>query len=345
MAEQPHDYAVVIGLNDYPTFGARGRPLAGAIEDAGRVARWLTDKEVGGGLPDANCRLIQSTPEPLSPTREVIDFALGSIFSRAEAGGGRRFYLYFSGHGQAKSPLDTALCLSHWSVMFRHAALSSERYQEMLLRCSPFQEVVLLLDCCRIRSVDAAGGSSEIGCAVPVGGAGVKRFMVGYATEFQNAAMEAEATGGVGVDEEGPIVRGHFTEALLAALYGGAARPEGGVPADKLKEYLEVNVARIASDHGHTQNAHVLSDFPEEAQPVFGSAQPRANFHIEFSPERSGPILLEAPDLEPVREDDASTGPWDLVLEKGTHRLEERRTGQEKYVPFVPSEETTNVTF
>jgi hypothetical protein len=344
--EQPQDYAIVIGLNDYPSFGARGRPLEGAIEDAARFARWLTDREVGGGLPDANCKLIRSTADPLGPRREAIDMALDQVLTSADMTGGRRLYFYFSGHGQARSAADVALCLSHWSATrFRHAALSSESYRDMLLRCSPFAELVILLDCCRIRSVDATGASSEIGCAVPVDGAGQKRFLLGFATEFQSAAMEAQSAGGAGLDDEGPIVRGHFTEALLAALYGGAARAEGGVTAGALKGYLENNVPRIASAHDHQQAAQVVLDFAEGAQPVFGSAVPEGNVRIAFSPQRQGAILLEGPDLRAIQEGDAATGPWNLTLEPGLHRLLERGSGEEQILRFQPGREVADVAF
>lgn len=344
MPEQPIDYAVVVGLNDYPRFGSQGRPLQGAIEDAERFASWLKDKDTGGGLPDDNCKLVLSSPDPLEPkSKWPIDQAFGEVIDAATAaGGGRRLYFYFSGHGQARSVHDVALCLCHWSAQFRSAALSAELYKNMLLRCSPFGELVVLLDCCRIRSIDATGHDSDIGCAVPRDDAGSKRFMIAFATEFQNAAMEAEVAG---AGEEGPVVRGHFTEALLAGLNGGAARPGGGVSSGALKRYLELTVPRIAKDHEHTQNAQVIVDFPEEAQPIFGSALPQANFRIEFSPGRQGEMLLEGPSLEAVKRGDATTGPWSLTLERGRYLLRDLARGEDRNIPFRPAEEVTVVTF
>jgi Caspase domain len=344
MPEEASDYAVVVGLNDYPQFGAQGRPLAGAIEDAKRFAAWLKDTRTGGGLPEANCAAILSVPDPLAPDRLAIDRALDSVMTRAAAqGGGRRLYFYFSGHGQAKSAMDVALCLCHWSPRFRYAALSSASYRDMFLKCSPFQEIVILLDCCRIRSIDAMGADSEIGCPIPVADAGAKRSLVGFATEFQSAAMEAEVEAAEG--EEGPVVRGHFTEALLAGLRGGAASPAGGVRAGDLKRYLERQVPRIARDHQHVQTAQVVADFPEDAQPVFGSALPEANFRIEFSPGRRGEVVLEGPDLEEIRRGDASTGPWLLTLAKGRYLLRDLGTGEQRDIPFRPAGEVTVVAF
>ena len=344
MPEQPRDYAVVIGLNHYPKFGAAGRPLQGAIEDAERFSAWLRDTDTGGGLPAANCKTVLSVADPLGPSKLAIDEALAWVITDARAaGGGRRLYFYFSGHGQAKSAHDVALCLCHWSPLFRYAALSSALYKDMFLKCSPFNEVVILLDCCRIRSIDATGGDSDIGCAVPVEDAGAKRFMMGFATEFQSAAMEAEVS--EAGDRDGPLVRGHFTEALLAGLRGGAALPSGGVTSRELKRYLELNVPRIANDHQHAQTAQVIDDFPEDAPPVFGAALPEANFCIEFSPQRQGEIVLEGPDLEVVQRGDASTGPWRLTLAKGRYLLRDVAGADQRDIRFQPSEEVTVVTF
>jgi len=346
MSEQANDYAIIIGLNHYPTFGAQGRPLAGAIEDATRFKSWLTDPNVGGGLPEANCQLLCSTPDRPWPKREAVDEALHFVWRSAKSkGGGRRLYLYFSGHGQARRRDDVAMCLPHWSAEFRHAALSSDAYREMLLRCGPFAELIVLLDCCRIRSIDAAGGASELGCATAVADSGAKRSLIAFASEFQNAAMEAESAGGVGATGEGPIVRGHFTEALLQALYGGAANTAGGVLANELKRYLENNVPRIAAAHGHTQHAHVIIEFPEDAQPVLGAASPQANTCIKFSSTRSGVIALEGERLKVIREGDAADGPWQLGLPVGLYRLVERDTGSESYVRIAGTDGMTHVTF
>lgn len=338
MPEQPHDYAVVVGLNDYPRFGSSGRSLEGAVEDAKRFAGWLEDSATGGGLPKENCKLVTSTPEPLSPTQSGIDEAIELVWGTAEKNGGaRRLYFYFSGHGQAKKSQDVALCLCHWSTRYRHAALSSQYYLDMLLSCTPFEEVIVLLDCCRVRAVDATGAASQLGCAVPLATAGSKGHLVAYGTEFQNPAFEAEAEVTEG---SGPIVRGHFTEALLAGLRGGAAQPGGGVTATGLQGYLEIEVPRIANEHQHTQQARVTSDFKQATEPVFGTALPVANFTVEFGPARKGTIVLEGPDLAVIKEADAATGPWNVKLEKGLHRLLEKDTGETRDIRFEPGKET-----
>ncbi|UVC19339.1 caspase family protein [Mesorhizobium onobrychidis] len=337
MPKRPTHYALVIGINDYPGYGSR-RTLQGAVRDATRFKDWLCDTTIGGGLDPANCELIVSSDNPVRPIHEEIDNALERIVTAAAAAGGpaERLYFYFSGHGLSMDTHNVALCLANWSGMRRHAALSSHQYLEYLKQCSPFREVIVFLDCCRIRQGGVIGRASELGCAVPVDGAGAKRHLIGYATEFGDTAFEAPDT----TDDE---VRGHFTEVLLAALSGAAARPAGGVTAAALQEYLEKNVQLVAKASNHKQIAQVPSDLPGHT--LFGSAKPIANCTIRFSAARQGQILLEDPDLTPVHQADVTTAPWTLGLRPGLYCLTEIGTGTQYNFRFQPVPGFNDVTF
>jgi hypothetical protein len=344
MPLQPTHYALVVGINDYPDYGTGGRSLKGAIKDAQRVDEWLRDVDIGGGLPKDNCKLVLSNGQPLGPLQMNIDVALQEIWKNARTSGGERFYFYFSGHGLSVQSENVALCLANWSSDFRHAALSSQSYLEFLKQCTPFQEVVVFLDCCRVRQGGVIGMPTQLGCAVPIEGAGAKRSLVAYATEFQQAAFEAPADEETGTD--GVVkneVRGHFTEALIAALRGGAAQPAGGVTAEALKKYLEAEVPRIAKASNHNQVPQIPFDLPLGV--VFGAAKPIANCEIRFSAGRHGTIRLEDGDLTAIREDDASTGPWRVALKPGLYNLEEMATGAMKQFRFRPTESSDNVEF
>lgn len=336
MPRQPAHYALAIGINDYPGYGSR-RTLKGAVKDARRFATWLRNQNTGGGLDPGNCELIVSSENPPRPLREEIDKALERIWNKAKANGGDRFYFYFSGHGLSAESDNVALCLANWSSNRRHAALSSNEYLKFLKKCTPFKEIIVFLDCCRVRGV--IGLRSELDCAEPIDGSGDKRHLIGYAAEFDRSAFEAPATPGGPGDE----VRGHFTEALLAALSGGAARPTGGVTAAALKDYLEKNVEQIARASGHKQIPQVPFDLP--ADTVFGSAMPLANCEIRFSAARAGTILLEGPELDVIRRADAATGPWLVALRPGLYCLTEVATGATHYFPFRPTETFNHVTF
>jgi hypothetical protein len=344
------DYALVIGLNDYPSYGgANGRTLKGAIRDATDFADWLLDQNTGGGVPPANLKLVTSTPNPLAPDKQRIDAELLSIVQAARQHGGRRLYIYFSGHGHVSGDVynEVALCLPHWSADWRHAALSSSGYVNYVLKCSPFEEILVFFDCCRVKQVAALGENSGLDCPLAV--AQKRKVLWAYASEFLKPAFEGAASGnGAGTqDDPAEEVRGHFTKALLAALKAGAARPQGGVSVRSLKSYLESNVERIARGAGHNQRPQVPLDMEDADQDaiVLGSAVPEANVVIQFSPGRHGTIELEAPNLEILKAGDAATGPWRVRLEKGIYLLRELATGTEQTLRFVPAGEVVNVTF
>lgn len=353
MPENPQDYALVIGLNDYPDYGAGGRSLKGAIDDAEEVAKWLRNKAVGGGLAYNHVKLIRSSVSPLAPDQRDIDRALQEIATQAKETGARRFYFYFSGHGHVSGDVrhDVALCLPHWSRDNRNAALSSSRYLNYILKCNPFTEIVMLLDCCRVKQVAAIGKQSDLDCPLPVGGE--RKTLVAYASEFLKSAFEAGAArGGEEEGEHGDAaaideVRGHFTQALLAGLWAGAARPEGGVTARALKRYLEANVERIAQAASHVQKPQIPLDMSDEEADtmVFGSALPEANVEITFGAGRIGMVELEGPTAEILKADDAATGPWRLRLEKGLYLLRALATGENRSLRFVPTAEVTRVEF
>jgi hypothetical protein len=345
MPLEPKDFALVIGINHYPNYGSSGRPLEGAIRDAKAIWNWLTDQTIGGGLPPENCHLLLSslnTVDPPQPRKDKIDEALDKIWQaarKAQEGGvePRRFYFYFSGHGQSLGPEDVALCMSNWARNREAAALSVKKYLNFVQECLPFREVVVFLDCCRSRKINARAQESELTCAAPRDAAGQTQVFVAYATEFQAAAFEGGPSPPAEDDE--PIVHGHFTEALLAALRGGAARPAGGVTASNLWRYLYRMVPRIAKRHRHEQSP-IISPFaipPDDPnEPVFGAAPRLAmvDVKIAFTPARQGPIKLEGPNLEVVRQGEVASGPWEETLPLATHLLTDLGTGARQ--DFIP---------
>lgn len=346
MALSERDYALVIGLNDYPNVGSRGRSLQGARADAEAFAEWLGDTERGGGVPQNQLVTLYSQPDGSAPRRDDVDAELERLWNSSNRNGARRLYFYFAGHGQAKSINDVALCLPHWSISFRHAALSLARYREFLMECTQFSEVMMFLDCCRVRTVDASGSGSELACPSPTDSATTRRHMIAFASEFQNPAFEARVQVGE-VDEEGPVIRGHFTRGLLSGLWGAAAEETGGVPLQALKAHLEREVPRLAAAAGHQQVPHVLYDFPETDLPVFGTATrvTKAQVTIRFTPTRSGEIVLEDGTTLVIKKGDVGSGPWELELGRGWYHLTETVTGEDKGFRFIPESGAIDVEF
>lgn len=343
MAENRSDYALVVGINHYPDF----RNLEGAIEDAKDFAKWLYQDSEGGNLPKDHCRVILSQPNPLRPPHEEIDEELGRIFGMLGNDNGRRFYLYFSGHGMSQDNIGANLCLARWSAkLWRNAALDSLDYLKTILGSGKFEEVVFLLDCCRVRPINAHGLPSALGFPRPDDEAGKSKRFIGYATEFQNSAYEAEVSDGVS-EESRPLIRGHFTRALMKGLRGAAAVEPGGVPATFLKKYLEAETPRIAAVAKQSQKSEVDNGLPSNPDPVFGTFKPlnRIKVTIRFSEGRVGPIVLEGPTLDEIRRGMPDTGPWEQSLQKGWHALRDLGNGGEKTFSVGSLKEVNNVDF
>lgn len=326
MSKNPDDYALVVGINDYPNY----ENLHGAIEDAQDFAKWLFEDSDGGGVPEREFQKVLSTPKPLRPIQEEIDDALIAMFQNLGRNRGRRFYLYFSGHGLGQSNLGADLCMPKWSKEYRRkAALDSMDYLKLILGSGKFDEVIFFLDCCRVRQIKASGLPSTLDFVRPGEIAGNGKYFIGYATEFQNSAYEAATANG----SNGHVptaVRGHFTRALMNALRGGASIASGGVPAQTLKEYLELYVPRIAAEHNHVQTPEVVNGLSAAHGALFGSSKPTRsiNVKITFQARRAGTIVLEGPDLEEIERGEASTAPWRLHLERGWHALRQLNTGE-----------------
>ena len=262
------DYALVVGIDDYPRY----RPLKGAVKDAEDFVNWLCKEPTGGCIPTGNCKPIFSAAKPLAPLQDQIDEAFDAIFSSIPKGTmARRLYLYFSGHGMAESNLITDLCLANWAEKFPNRALSAEQYLEAVLKLGKFEQIIMLLDCCRVRMVAMQGHSPDFIVPSPGKDAPKARYFLANATEFLNSSYEAATESKAQTDA--PMVRGYFTRALLAALRGEAAIAPGGVPASRLKDYLEKNVPLLAKNAGYAQDPEVNNGL--KGDPVFGSAPPK----------------------------------------------------------------------
>lgn len=336
MPEHVGHYALVVGIDHYPKF----RPLKGACKDATDFHGWLIDPE-GGCVPAANTELVLSKEDPVRPIHDDIDDALEKLLSKARGDGGdKRLYLYFSGHGLGRNNIGADLCLASWSKQRRAMALDSMGYLQLLMGCGYFREVIFLLDCCRVREVRSTALPPTIELPAPGDGAPACRSFIGYATEFLNAAFEAE-TGQTDGESE---VRGHFTRALMDALKGAAAEPGGGVRASKLKEYLEVNTPLIAKASNHIQSPEVVNGLDAQDDPLFGHAKPPIQaegfvVNIVFKSFVNGEAVVEDGQLRELKRGDVATGPWRIPVSGRTMLLlRYLPTGAEKNVRVEGSE-------
>lgn len=305
------DFAIVIGINDYPEF----RPLEGAIADATSFTKWLRDGN-GGGLSDwpddPNGRriwLVTSTakPEP-RPEQKHVDNALADLIRVADAnGGGRRLYFYFAGHGARATDAvaNVALLLADWSRERARLGLSSERYTDGLREYRLFEEIAVFLDCCRSDVRDDIGqliGMPSMVTLNPQTRTDKTDVFIAYASRVGQVSFERR---------HGGPVQGVFTHCLLELLH------KGPIAAGIMKDALERDVKR----HHTGQRAEVINGF--DANAVFG-VSPLPELCITFTPGR-GPVQLLDGALQVVAEHDPATGPWTRrAMKTGLYKLKDR---------------------
>jgi hypothetical protein len=237
----PNDYALVIGINDYPQWERGKYTLKSPNQDALDFYEWLIDAE-GGGLPREHAHLVQSVPNPLAPYQFQIDRVFGEIRDQSVNKERRRFYFYFSGHGH--SPGTTfdkqCLCLPNWSPDAPGAALDLESYIKAAVGCLNFSESVFFLDCCRVRAIAPIGKISDLEC----GNATTtdRHYAIVYSSDHHKPSLEGEVKqqAEVGGAADDKLIRSYFTLALLNIL------KKETIELVPLVRRLKVDVAALA---------------------------------------------------------------------------------------------------
>jgi hypothetical protein len=316
-----NDYALVIGINDYPNFTS----LNSACKDAQNMHAWLTN-ESGGGLPDFQCKLLLSGLNPTKPLYMHIDEEMQILYDLAKSNKeSRRFYFYFSGHGIGESPDDNALCMADWSRTFRIRALSSRDYINNIVNSGYFTEVFFLLDCCRNNLV----GGQGLPPSNPFIGIGKKtsqcRKFIAYATDYTNPAFEAA------VNKENTLLNNSFfTKALLEGLNGAAADPDTGIiTAQRLKQHTTTKTSEYASIEKKLQRVEILDGLDENT--VITQIVPqKTKLNISFKFSRFGnDIALIDSKLNKITTQ-ANDEVWQIELAKnGLYLLSDETNGEE----------------
>lgn len=357
---QLRDYALVVGIDNYPKFGTNGRDLKGAIRDARLFSKWLLDNDKGGGVPADHCKVITSDGNPMALNKDTIDDAMDEIWNSARNnGGGRRLYMFFSGHGQLVDSADflsfeQTLCLPRWSYTRPNAAILTDSYRKAVQNCMPFEEIAVFLDCCRVSTMRVRADNTSLGCLQPRQGFDDVKKQVFFAAEPMKRAFEGNGNEARDNDGEGEIVHGHFTSALIQGLKKGHARPGGGISAKELWEHLRYWVPRVAEDAGQEQKPRTDPPNPYDDM-IFGCAVPEedeqtpvaadANFEIRFSDWRAGPVQLLDASADVVREGDPQAGSWPVTLRRELYLLVDTATQDTYSLHFRPQMEGSHVTF
>lgn len=241
-----NDYAIVVGITNYPSLG----DLKGPENDALLFRDWL-ESDQGGAVPHENISTVVSSlhydpadldPLRARPTTEQVDEAFGRLVEYGvenDGSLGRRLYIFLAGHGFGPDIEETALLMANAGKLRTGYHIPGRRYANWFRTAAFFDEVVLFMDCCRddyrrapfrfppwveIRSPRAA----EV------------KYYYGFATRWSRQARERILT-------DGGQVHGVFTTALIAALNQSIPDSQGQITGSAIANYVYNHLPRLVA--------------------------------------------------------------------------------------------------
>ncbi len=250
----PNDdhFALVIGIDAYECFSG----LEGAVNDAKNFIAWLADPR-GGDVPAENVRSLFTDGTTQDPRFDVVlDEVARFVGEYEEANGARigtRLYIYLAGHGINVGDLgDCGLVVTNASLVMNDRNLPGKLLARKLMSAGAFDEVVLLMDCCR--EVIAKNPSGQLPVlnrlqTVPASGTVVE----GLATKWNRFSREKTLPD---LGGNGSSVQGIFTHAVLDGLRR-AVDENGNVTAEQLRGYVREYADRLGAAD---QTAEILAD-------------------------------------------------------------------------------------
>lgn len=319
------DYAIVIGIDEYPEMPARFR-LEEAEAGAREFCDWLLDPR-GGAVPEEHVvRLFLSErgvpqPEEPYPGKHHLDRRLARLYPGGTGRVGRRLYLYFGGHGLGPS-FDEAALLMADAALDRLSNVGVKLYAEHLMHAAPFDELVLFLDCCREIWEQVFLGPPMYTRILDADRASQVCLYQAFATRFAKKAFEAPVPG----TRSG----GLFTKALLEGLRGRAANQHGAVTGASLKDYLDRRVPELARAAKREQAPDIRPILSEGIVFCTVESLPRLAVHIAPPAGWTGELVLRDGSLtHVVGRRPLEAGDWEIDLQRGIYRLEHLQAGED----------------
>lgn len=273
-------HAILLAIKSYPGL----TNLEGPEHDAEAIHAWLVAPDGGNLLPD-NITVIKSSdfpavtdPYQAQPADVAFRAALQKLLFNADRSFkgkvGERLYLFFAGHGFASRQLNEAALYSAQATKNDPDHIAGKRYAAKIVNSAAFEEVVLIMDCCR--DVDLSDSIRDPTMKIPdrqALAAGV-RLLEAYAAGRGQQARER-------VLEAGGKVRGIFTHALLDALRNAKGNDQGELTGALLKGYIHDRWPSFFSDAAKYE-AHI--GLPTGAKDiVFASRAIEAMVEVRFT--------------------------------------------------------------
>ncbi len=235
------DQAIVIGIRTYPKL----QSLRGPCHDAEAFREWLTDPD-GGDVPAANVKFLvtdaYSDPDVTEhPNVSEMEDLFGEFVERgvtAASSGqslGRRLYIFLAGHGfsEPSNMTEVALFSANAGSWFA-PNLAATRWAEWFRANGVFDEVVLVMDCCRTTSPTSRMVNPPLPALMGSPRRGNVRWFYAYAVTDGQQARERELEAGTW--------RGIFTSAFLEAMAHALPDDRGRVNGREVADYVHLAV-------------------------------------------------------------------------------------------------------
>lgn len=315
------DFAVVVGIDRYGGL----RDLQGAENDAGDFDAWLR-KPTGGDLPDDHIATLlgRELGPGTNPRADEVDNEFSKLHSglerRVNAGRtGRRLYIFLAGHGFDPEGDDAALLCATATPRRLGDHISGRLYSLWFKKAALFEEIVLIMDCCR-------DDYTRIPMRPPPWGEenrpGTRTKMFrGLATRWSFQSRESlDPTGG-------DRIRGFYSRVLIDVLNAGR------VTGEELKKYTLNGLTDLVSSELQDPEIHTDPGL------VFGEAanEPTGTMSITASRGRVGhSFRLNDKEGAPIGSHVMTTEPW--IHEGcgfGIYAITDETTGELRYAPVV----------
>lgn len=233
------DYAILVGIARYPNPGFSD--LAGPLNDVELFDEWLRSPAGGAIADDHIVKLVTPKPYPdefepdeAPPTQHEFERTFRKLIKNLNKNVGKRLYLYFSGHGfserkriDSHAALYTADADDEWPMN-----IFGTYYAQMALRKGWFEEVVLVMDCCRDSEINRKAAQPPMDDAFDEGSAASGKLLAFYGAPFGGKAQERPIAGA------GGRVHGLLTYALVKALREAPCDLVGRLTGQQIKNFI-----------------------------------------------------------------------------------------------------------
>lgn len=282
------DYAIVAGVAEYGALPKR--KLKGPPNDVAHIADWLVDP-LGGDVPAANVKMLWANPPPLPPGNgyptpadqpkfDSIYLTLFNLIEDLEAADtrGRRIYVFLAGHGEsvARARTDAVMLAKDWTQKLQGRGISGAALLDYIRYKQAFEEVILIMDCCRNENVALLAPSGPPWGAIDAYPFPEPNWMFVRAARPKEPAYEEPFP-----TPTSPNVFGILTRAALDALLH--YRPNGDLTAQAFRNYVYNRVEQIAESRKRIQRADIEICPGADNMSIVSGNNAEADVRVEFS--------------------------------------------------------------